>query len=84
MRTVDRSILLKSDYLRKEAELYIDYIAQGENVNDNKFMCKTLKEVNAGGLFLNDWVYKQTKELLDNGKLVALLGGDHSLSLIHI
>ena len=81
MRTVDRSILLKSDYLRKEAELYIDYIAQGENVNDNKFMCKTLKEVNAGGLFLNDWVYKQTKELLDNGKLVALLGGDHSTPL---
>lgn len=81
MRAVDRSILLKSDYLRKEAELYIDYIAQGENVNDNKFMCKTLKEVNAGGLFLNDWVYKQTKELLDNGKLVALLGGDHSTPL---
>ena len=81
MRVVDRSMLLKSDYLRKEAELYIDYIAQGENVNDNKFMCKTLKEVNAGGLFLNDWVYKQTKELLDNGKLVALLGGDHSTPL---
>lgn len=81
MRDVDRSILLKSDYLRKEAELYINYIAQGENVNDNKFMCKTLKEVNAGGVFLNDWVYTQTKELLAKGKLVALLGGDHSTPL---
>lgn len=81
MRNVDRSILLKSDYLRKEAELYINYIAQGENVNDNKFMCKTLKEVNAGGVFLNDWVYNQTKELLAKGKLVALLGGDHSTPL---
>ena len=81
MRDVDRTILLKSDYLRKEAELYINYIAQGENVNDNKFMCKTLKEVNAGGLFLNDWVYNQTKELLAKGKLVALLGGDHSTPL---
>lgn len=81
MRDVDRNILLKSDYLRKEAELYINYIAQGENVNDNKFMCKTLKEVNAGGVFLNDWVYAQTKELLAKGKLVALLGGDHSTPL---
>lgn len=81
MRNVDRSILLKSDYLRKEAELYINYIAQGENVNDNKFMCKTLKEVNAGGLFLNDWVYNQTKDLLNKGKMVALLGGDHSTPL---
>lgn len=81
MRDVDRSILLKSDYLRKEAELYINYIAQGENVNDNKFMCKTLKEVNAGGVLLNDWVYNQTKELLAKGKLVGLLGGDHSTPL---
>ncbi|MFY7838951.1 MAG: arginase family protein [Lacibacter sp.] len=44
-------------------------------------MCKTLKEVNAGSIFLNDWVYTQTKELLDKGKLVALLGGDHSTPL---
>jgi agmatinase len=81
MRDVDRSILLKSDYLRKEAELYINYISQGEIVNDNKFMCKTLKEVNAGSVFLNNWVYEQTKALLDKGKLVALLGGDHSTPL---
>jgi agmatinase len=81
MRETDKKILLKSDYLRKEAELYINYISQGDDVNDNKFMCKTLKEVNAGSVFLNSWVYEQTKELLDKGKLVALLGGDHSTPL---
>jgi agmatinase len=78
MRTPDKKILMKSDYLRKEAELYINYISQGEIVGDNKFMCKTLKEINLGSLFLNDWVYQQTKELLDQGKLVGVLGGDHS------
>jgi len=78
MREPNKKILTKSDYLRKEAELYINYISQGENVADNKFMCKTLKEINEGSLFLNDWVYQQTKELMDAGKLVALLGGDHS------
>jgi len=81
MRGSDRKILMKSDYLRKEAELYINYIAGGEDVNANKFMCKTLKEVNAGGLLLNDWVYEQTKDLMAAGKLVALLGGDHSTPL---
>ena len=81
MRSSDRKILMKSDYLRKEAELYINYISGGEDVNANKFMCKTLKEVNAGGLFLNDWVYEQTKDLMAAGKLVALLGGDHSTPL---
>ena len=81
MRSSDRKILMKSDYLRKEAELYINYIAGGEDVNANKFMCKTLKEVNAGGLLLNEWVYEQTKDLMAAGKLVALLGGDHSTPL---
>ena len=31
--------------------------------------------------FLNHWVYQQTKALLDQDKLVALLGGDHSTPL---
>lgn len=81
MRPSDKKVLLKSDYLRKEAELYINYISEGEAVEDNKFMCKTLKEVNAGSDFLNNWVFEQTKDLLNAGKLVALLGGDHSTPL---
>ncbi|MEI2824809.1 MAG: agmatinase family protein [Chitinophagaceae bacterium] len=81
MRHSDKKILMKSDYLRKEAELFIDYISKGEEVSANQFMCKTLKEVNEGGVFLNNWVYEQTKELLNKNKLVALLGGDHSTPL---
>jgi agmatinase len=81
LRPCDKKVLMKSDYLRKEAELYINYIAQGEEVAANKFMCKTLKEINEGSNFLNAWVYEQTKDLLNQGKLVALLGGDHSTPL---
>ena len=81
MRPPDRKVLLKSDYLRKEAELYIDYISKGKNVNDNKFMCKGLRDINEGSIILNQWVYEQTKALLDNDKLVGLVGGDHSTPL---
>jgi agmatinase len=81
MRPSDKKILLKSDYLRKEAELYIDYISKGEEVKANQFMTKTLKEVNEGSIFLNNWVYEQTKFLLEKNKLVGLLGGDHSTPL---
>lgn len=81
MRPSDKKILLKSDYLRKEAELYIDYISRGEDVAANQFMCKTLKEVNEGGEFMNNWVYEQTKVLMEKNKLVGLLGGDHSVPL---
>jgi agmatinase len=81
MRPSDKKVLMKSDYLRKEAELYINYIAHDEIVADNKFMCKSLKEINEGSIFLNNWVFERTKELMDAGKLVALLGGDHSTPL---
>jgi agmatinase len=81
MREVDKKILLKSDYLRKESELYIDYISKGDAVEKNKFMCKSMKDINEGSRWMNGWVYEQTKELLEKGKLVALLGGDHSTSL---
>jgi agmatinase len=81
MRTPDKKILLKSDYLRKEAELYIDYISRGEDVGVNKFMCKSLKDINEGSKMMNEWVYQQTKELLAKDKLVGLLGGDHSTPL---
>lgn len=81
MRDMNKSVLHKSDYLRKEAELYINYISEGELVENNKFMCKVLKDLNAGAEFLNEWVYEQTRELLDAGKLVGLVGGDHSTPL---
>jgi agmatinase len=81
LKEADRKVLLKSDYLRKEAELYIDYISKGDVIENNQFMCKTLKEVNEGGYFLNSWVYQQTKYLLDKDKIVGVLGGDHSTPL---
>ncbi len=81
MRHCDKKILMKSDYLRKEAELYIDYISKGDEVNANQFMTKTLREVNEGGVFLNNWIYDQTKVLLEKDKLVGILGGDHSTPL---
>jgi agmatinase len=81
MRQTDRKILMKSDYLRKEAELYIDYISKGDEVSANQFMSKTLKDVNTGSIYMNNWVYEQTKALLEKDKMVGLLGGDHSIPL---
>jgi len=81
MKEIDKKLLFKNDYLRKEAELYIDFIAQGSAIEENKFMCKSLKEINEGSAFMNKWVYENSKALLDKNKLVAVLGGDHSTAL---
>lgn len=77
----DKQLQLKSAYLRREAELYIDYISRGEELKANQFMCKSIREVNEGGEYLNDWVYQQAKTHLANKKLVGVLGGDHSTPL---
>jgi agmatinase len=81
MRQPDRKVLMKSDYLRKEAELYINYTSKGEVLEKNTFMCKSIKEINEGSAIMNNWVYEQTRDLLAKGKLVVLLGGDHSTPL---
>lgn len=81
MRSSDKKLLMKSDYLRKEAELYIDFISREQDVKENKFMTKSLREINEGSELLNNYVYNETKKLLDNKKLVGLIGGDHSVGL---
>ncbi len=81
MRHPDKKVLMKSDYLRKEAELYINYISKGDDIEKNTFMCKSLREINEGSVNLNRWVYEQTATLLNEDKLVVLLGGDHSVPL---
>lgn len=81
MREGDRQLLLRSDYLRKEAELYLKFLAEGGDVNENDFLRRSLEDVNKGTTKMNDWVYTQTNDLLQKGKLVGLIGGDHSTPL---
>lgn len=81
MRPQDKQMLLRSDYLRKEAELYLRFLTEGGNLSENEFLTKTLVEVNTGTKMMNQWVYNQTMALLNKGKLVGLVGGDHSTPL---
>lgn len=81
MREPDKHLLLRSDYLRKEAELYIKFLTEGGEIGENQFLKKTLVDVNTGTKVMNEWVYNQTLTLLNKGKLVGLVGGDHSTPL---
>ncbi len=54
-------------------------IRLGGRIEGNKAAKKALKTANALGGKLNDWVYRETKSLLDQGKIVGLVGGDHSV-----
>lgn len=81
MREQDKHLLLRSDYLRKEAELYLKFLTEGGDISENEFLKKTVVDVNNGTKAMNEWVYTQAKGLLQKGKLVGLVGGDHSTPL---
>lgn len=77
----DAGVLAKSDHYRQMAEKYISFLEEGGNLADNEAMQASLLEINKACAEVHDWVYAQTKALLDQGKKVALVGGDHSTPL---
>ncbi len=67
-----------SDKLREDVEFYLDSLSSGIAFPDN--MGITAK-VNRECEKLNTWVKAQTSALLEQDKIVGLVGGDHSTPL---
>lgn len=78
---LNESILSERDELRPKAAKYIDFIENGGVLKSNPEMKSILAEINNRCEELNDWVFRATKEQLDRGKLVGIVGGDHSVPL---
>lgn len=78
MPEVNKELLMKSDYKRHCAELVIAHLEDGGKVSENEQLAEKLKEVNESCRWMNSWVEEEATRLLDNGKKVGLLGGDHS------
>lgn len=81
MLAEDKNIRKKSNYLRQCAELIISCLSEGGDILCNQQLAGKLKEVNDGTTMMRDWVYEMTSNLLKQGKLVGLVGGDHSTPL---
>lgn len=81
MQPVDDKIKNTSDWLRMEAEQIISSLADGEKIADNELLSGKMKEINEAGQMLCDWVYDKSLKLLEAGKKVGLIGGDHSTPL---
>jgi agmatinase len=84
MRPLDQKWLEKSEAMRSLSAPYIDFLENGGDVSQNPAMKKTLDDVNASCEELRQWVYEESKNLLEKGKLVGLVGGDHSTPLGYI
>ena len=82
MLPINKTILEKNNALRPKACDYIDFLeAKKGNLDLDKNMQFTLKELNTACLNTKNWVKEKSLEYLNDGKLVGILGGDHSSPL---
>ncbi|MFZ5554357.1 MAG: agmatinase family protein [Bacteroidota bacterium] len=70
-----------NDDLRNRSTAYIDFLENGGNLSGNEEMQSVVQEVNTACDMLRQRVFERTTEMLNDGKFVALLGGDHSTPL---
>lgn len=74
---VDYTLQELSERLRKDAERVIEHLEEGGSEHDDQVVRK-IRRVNEGCREMNHNLYTQACEWLDKGKLVGLVGGDHS------
>lgn len=78
---VNEDVLGIRNKLRPDAAKYIDFLENGGEVAENREMMALLTEINAQCESMNYFVYCEAKKMLDAGKIVGLIGGDHSTPL---
>jgi agmatinase len=64
--------------LREEAKAYIDAFTNGVDVENDAVSQAILRKVNAATIEMNAWVKSKALHWMNKGKLVMLVGGDHS------
>jgi agmatinase len=75
----------ESNRLRGKAAEYIRWLESGENESHRDLYAGLPAEVDKKGKELQEWLKTKSLQYLKTGKMVAVLGGDHStpLGLIH-
>ena len=81
MDELPKVLLQQSDALKKQAEKVIDLLVEGGSKKDEAQSAKALKLINAECEVMNRWVEARCGYWMDEGKLVGLVGGDHSTPL---
>lgn len=81
MDTIPEALIEQSKALKKEAAHVIDLLTKGGDAKKKAKAKKALALINRECAVMNDWVEQRTAYWLDQGKLVGLVGGDHSTPL---
>lgn len=81
MDELPKALIQQSAALKKEAKRVIDVLVQGGSAADRTRAANALKRINQECAVMNEWVEARCGHWLDQGRLVGLVGGDHSTPL---
>ncbi len=81
MDEIPKALLHQSDALKKEARRVIRLLSEGGSEKEETRAENALELINAECAVMNEWVESRCGYWMDEGKLVGLIGGDHSTPL---
>lgn len=81
MLPIDDGWIAKNNQARAFAVEYIKCLEGGKNVLSEKDIKLILQNINLLSEKINKWVFEKAKEIFADGKIPAVLGGDHSSPL---
>jgi agmatinase len=79
MQKADESVFRKRNVLRPAAQSYINFLENGGDVKKDPSKMKVLNNINAECRDVNEKVYKESKKIINSGKIAGIVGGDHSV-----
>ena len=71
----------RSNDWRKKCRKYIKWLEKGRSEEKAAQMEALREEINEKCAFLHQWVYQEARGWLERGKIVGVLGGEHSVPL---
>jgi agmatinase len=81
MMEIPQDMLVKNQHYRAAAARIIERLVQGKPLTDTPDLTALLTEINQACEQVNQWLFTQTQAAINNGKRVAVIGGDHSVPL---
>ncbi|MBD2249819.1 agmatinase SpeB [Nostoc parmelioides] len=78
---IPQEIIDKNNYYRDLAAQIIERLAQGKLLTDTPDLTPVLTEINQASQQVNQWLFTQCQVAMNQGKQVAVIGGDHSSPL---
>jgi agmatinase len=81
MRHLDLFWLNRNQELRPEAETYIDFLENGGDINSDPIKKEILSKINDACGQLKKWVFEESLKIINSGKKVGIIGGEHSVPL---